>query len=54
MDLIEKFCCWKYIFVQLNAGCLRVPTVCVYINVDAYWDTHKFSSQYLLWYMMCI
>lgn len=28
MDLIEKFCCWMYIFVQLNAGCLRVPTVC--------------------------
>lgn len=25
MDLIEKCCCWKYIFVQLNAGCLKVP-----------------------------
>lgn len=43
MDLIEKFCCWKYIFVQLDAGCLQVPTVRVYLNVDAYWGTHNFS-----------
>lgn len=47
MDLIEKFCCWEYIFVQLHAGCLKgTHSVCVYLNVDAYWDTHNFSSQY--------
>lgn len=43
MDLIEKFCCWKYIFLQLHAGCLQVPTVCVYVNVDSYWDTQNLS-----------
>lgn len=31
MDLIEKFCCWKYIFIQMNAVCFKVPSVC-----DAY------------------
>lgn len=54
MDLIEKFCCWKYIFVQLNAGCLQVPTISVYLNVDAYWGTHNFSSQCLLCCMIRI
>lgn len=28
MDLIEKFCCWKYIFFQMNAVYFQVPNVC--------------------------
>lgn len=34
--------------------CLKVLALCVYVNVDAYWNTPSFSSQYLLWCMMCI
>lgn len=42
MDLIEKFCCWKYIFVQMNAVYFKVPSVCECILMWMLIRIHKF------------